>query len=217
MLLPVLRLIGKRVTRSRLLARSLFGVDFVPAEGRGYFDLTTPALVHAAAPLVSRETRVLDMGTGAFATIGLSLWRRRGCPVVSTDVQAELVERAQANVARNAAPVRVLLSRFFDGLDEEFDLVTFNAPYVPRAQLASPDDAQSDGGEDGTEVIADFLDAFAARGARAVAMLGVNALFVPRARLLPLLTRRRDLALDRIARPLPVPVDVYVIRRTSSV
>ncbi len=203
-----------RICQSRSLARRIFGVDFpaLPPGGR-YFDLTTAALVSVAAPRLGPGRRLLDMGTGAFATIGLALWRRTGCDVVSTDVRPDLVRQAQANANANRAPIRVLEARYFEGVDGEFDCVTFNVPYVPSRLLPGPGDVQSDGGPEGTSVIEGFLDAFAARGTRATAYLGVNRVFVPREKVVSLVERRSGLVLEQVRRRWPWPVDVYVLAR----
>jgi len=211
----LLRRASGRVSRSRALARRLFGIDFPPRDDSGarYFDLTTPVLVSLVAPRLRPGTRLLDMGTGAFATIGLALWRRTGCDVVATDVGPELVRKAQANVDANHAPIRVVEARFYDGVEGEFDCVTFNAPYVPSSFL-SRSDPQSDGGPEGTIIIEGFLDGFAAKGGRATAYLGVNRLFVPREKVELLVGRRAGLGLIDVRRRWPWPVDVYVLTRT---
>jgi len=212
-LLGLVRRVSGRVCHSRPLARRLFGVEFPPeAAGARYFDVTTPVLVSVVAPRLRPGMRLLDMGTGAFATIGLALWRRTGCDVLSTDVQPDLVRKAQANVDANGAPIRVVEARFFDGVDGEFDCVTFNVPYVPSSLVYGPD-VQSDGGPEGTRVLEGFLDAFAARGGRATAYLGVNRLFVRREKIVPLVDRRPGLVLEEVRRQWPWPVDVYVLAR----
>lgn len=208
---------ARGLSRSRPLARWLLGIDFPPVpEGARYFDITTPVLVRAARGYLDRGSRLLDMGTGAFASIGLSLWRRTGCEVVSTDIHPDIVRQAQENVARNGAPNRVLQARFFDGVEGAFDCITFNIPYVPTRLLSSPGDFQSDGGPEGTSVIEAFLDAFVARGGRARALLGVNRIFVPPDRFLPLLAARPELVLEKTVRPPLWPVVVYVIRRREA-
>jgi hypothetical protein len=213
--LDLLRWSWGRTCQSRALARALFRIDFLPLEPRGrYFDLTTAVLVSVVSPVVHPGVRLLDMGTGAFATIGLALWRRSGCDVVATDVRPDLVEKAQASVDANGSPIRVVEARFFDGVDGEFDCVTFNVPYVPSSLLPGPD-VQSDGGPEGTSLIEGFLDAFAGKGGRATAYLGVNRLFVKREMVLPLVGRRPGLKLTGVLRRLPWPVDVYVIKRTG--
>jgi hypothetical protein len=212
-LLGLVRHVSGRVCRSRALASRLFGVEFPPEDaGARYFDVTTPVLVSVVAPGLRPGMKLLDMGTGAYATIGLALWRRTGCEVLSTDVQPELVRKARANVAANGAPIRVVEARFFDGVDGEFDCVTFNVPYVPSSLVYGPD-VQSDGGPDGTSVLEGFLDAFAARGGGATAYLGVNHLFVRREKIMPLVDCRPGLALEEVRRRWPWPVDVYVLAR----
>jgi methylase of polypeptide subunit release factors len=220
--LPWLARTWRPVSRSRPLARRLFNVRF-PDLGQGdqYFDVTTPLLVRAAARRLDAQRRLLDMGTGAFAVIGLALWRRTGCQVVSTDIHPRILEQARANVALNGAPIRVARSRFFDELDEEFDVVTFNPPYVPSAlardpTYARPFDFQSDGGPEGASVIEAFCDAFAAKGGGATAYLGMNELFVSGAKVRELLRARKTLVLEGIDRLLHLPFYVLEIKRATS-
>jgi methylase of polypeptide subunit release factors len=196
-------------------------VDFVEIGAKDqYFDVTTPLLVWSAARDLAPGARLLDMGTGAFAVIGLALWRK-GCRVVSSDIHPEILERARANVERNAAPLRLVQSRFFDALDEEFDGVTFNPPYIPselaaNPTLARPFDFQSNGGSDGSAVIEAFFDAFLAKGGRARGYLGMNELWVSGARVLALLAARKGLRLERIDRSLGLPFYVIVIQRAAA-
>ncbi len=208
---------AKGLSRSRPLARWMFGIDFPPCpEGARYFDITTPVLVRAARAYLDRSSRLLDMGTGAFASIGVCLWRRTGCEVVSTDIHPDIVRQARENVARNSAPNQVIEARFFEGVEGDFDCITFNIPYVPTRLLSAAGDFQSDGGPEGTSVIEAFLDAFVVRGGRARALLGVNRIFVPPQRFLPLVAARPDLVVERTIRPPVWPAAVYVIRRRDA-
>jgi len=209
----LLRRLAAGASRSRTLARARFLIDFPPLEpGERYFDLTTGPLVATAVRRLGPGRRLLDMGTGAFATVGLALWRRTGCDVVSTDVRPDLVRRARANVEANGAPIRVVEARFFDGVEGEFDVVTFNPPYVPSGMLGGPD-VQSDGGPEGTTVIEGFLDAFAARGGKATALLGVNRWLVPRETVVRLIAARPGLVRERVVGRWPWPADVYAMMR----
>jgi methylase of polypeptide subunit release factors len=158
------------------------------------------------------------MGTGAYAVVGLALWRQTACDVVATDIHPRILEQARANVALNRAPIRVVHSRFFDQLDEEFDVVAFNPPYVPShlAQdptYARPFDFQSDGGVEGTGVAAQFLEAFAHKGGKASACLAINGLFVPAKRARALLETRRELILEGVERIPGLPFYVFVLGR----
>ena len=211
----------RSVAGSLPLARRLFAVDFLPLDERDvYFDVTTPLLVRAAKRRLGRGLRLLDMGTGACAVVGLALWRRTGCDVVATDIHPRILEQASANVALNRAPIRVVHSRFFDQLDEEFDVVAFNPPYVPSHLAEDPTygrpfDFQSNGGADGTSVVGEFLDAFAAKGGNAVACLAINGLFVPAKRARALVQTRRDLVLKDVERIPGLPFYVFVIGRAD--
>jgi len=219
--LSLLRRGARRLFASRALARRLLGIEVPPVgPGRRYFDVTTIVLIGVVRRRIDASSRVLDMGTGAFASIGLALWRRTGCRVVSSDVDAGLVEQARANVAANAAPIEVVQSRFFDDVFGEFDCVTFNAPYVPSRAVGADggDDryaVQSDGGERGTDVIEGFLRAFEEEPRVALAYLGVNTLMVPRRMVEACIAGRAGLRLQTISGGKLLPVDVYVVGKAT--
>jgi hypothetical protein len=62
-------------------------------------------------------------------------------------------------------------------------------------------------------VVEGFLEAFAERGGRATAYLGVNRLLVSREKIAALIGRHPGLALREIRRRSPWPADVYVLER----
>jgi methylase of polypeptide subunit release factors len=211
----LLRAAFARATRSPLVARSVFGIKFAPlGEGDYFFDVTTIALFQFLKRRLSRDARLLDMGTGAAAVLGIALWRSVGCRVVSCDINPALVEAARRNVAFNGAPIEVRQSRFFDAVDDQLDTVSFNPPYVPSAVGDGRDDAgrrsQWDGGRDGTSVIADYLDAVVALGRPVTSYLGMNHQHVGRDAMARVLGGR---AVDHrdTWRHAVLPVDVYTI------
>lgn len=192
--MSLLRRAARRVASSPRLARLLLGIDVPPiGPGRRYFDLTTIVLIRVVAPRIDRSSRILDMGTGAFAAIGLALWKRTGCTVVSTDVDAGLVEQGRANVALNEAPIEIVQARFFDGVFNDcvagqdgrssalsaadgedlaavahrFDCVTFNAPYVPTERVGADGGVGRYAGQsDGGARGTDVIEGFLAAFAR---------------------------------------------------
>lgn len=212
----LVRRLLRQAARSRALARTLFGIDFpAHAPGERYFDLTTAALVRSAAARLAPGRRLLDMGTGLFATVGLATWKRTGCALVCSDRDPRIVERARVAVALNGAPAEVVCADLFDGLPGPFDVVAFNPPYVPTERLQSGERfrGQSDGGGDGSDVLARFLQGFAADGRGHVALLGTNDLFVPRPRMEALVAAVPGLALERVERAPLLPARVYVVIR----
>jgi methylase of polypeptide subunit release factors len=207
----------RAATRSRVLARALFGIDFRPlGEDETYFDATTLVLVRRAARRLTRGSRVLDMGTGTVAVVGLTLWKKLGCQVISVDVNPESVRLAQANIDRNRAPIRAIQSSFFEDVAEGFDAVVFNPPYVPTGAglgrgLPERFRSQWDGGRDGLEVIERFLTAWEADRRGLLAIMGVNHRHAPRRSVLSLLEAHPGLRVEEIYRDALLPVDVYAL------
>lgn len=210
-----------RARRSRKVARSIFGIRFAPLAGADYyFDITTVALFRRLSRSLSAEARLLDMGTGAVAVLGISLWKRLGCRVISSDVNPALVESARKNVALNAAPIEVVCARFFDGIGDDFDVVCFNPPYVAsetgdRRQL-SERRSQWDGGDEGTSVIDEYLRALTTLRRPVVSYLGMNHLHVGREQMQAVLDRHRHVKVEEIHRDRALPVDIYTLSYAPS-
>jgi len=144
-----------------------------------YFDVTTWVLINRTAKDLTRSTRVLDMGTGSVAVVGLTIWKRLGCSVISSDINPEIVQLAEECARRNGAPIRTVCSRFFENVHEPFDVVIFNPPYVATAHGLELDDSrkrrcQWDGGSDGTSIIRDFVVGLQALPHQVRAYVGVN-------------------------------------------
>jgi len=97
--------------------------------------------------------RVLDVGTGSgIAAVAAAM---RGARVLAVDLNAVACALARANAAKNGTAVGVLRGDLATGVRGPFDLVAFNAPYLPSApheRLAGPLDAAFHGGEGGVEV-----------------------------------------------------------------
>jgi release factor glutamine methyltransferase len=85
-----------------------------------------PAGERRHAPLV------LDVGTGSGAIALAMAAGRTDCRVVATDASAEALEVARQNVQRLEMQDRVELRHtdLVEGIDEEFDLVLANLPYI---------------------------------------------------------------------------------------
>ena len=211
-----------RMTRSRWLGARLFRIRLRPLADRSlyYFDITTLPLVNAASRYVNAGTRVLDLGTGAAAVIGLALWRRHGCRVVAADANASLVAAARENVAFNGAPIDVVQSSFFSGVRDDVDLVTFNPPYVTTAHGAARglDETyriQWDGGPQGTSVISAFLDEVGRYPLRPLVLMGVNRWHATPDRIDALFRTHSRLEIIEIDRHPYLPVNIYVFQRTT--
>lgn len=207
----------RRGSRSRLVTRALFHLDPPALEpGERYFDSASVALVRSAATRVESGARVIDLGCGSFALLALALEQRAG-RVLAIDVAPRITTRARTSVAHNRSGVEVREGDLLAGLDEPFDFVLFDPPYVPSAVgeaqgLPESHRTQWDGGPDGTAVAQRFLESFAVHGGEATALLGVNRHRVSRERMSALVASSGLEVADRDSHDL-VAADVWVLRR----
>ncbi|ASJ01735.1 HemK2/MTQ2 family protein methyltransferase [Thermococcus gorgonarius] len=98
----------------------------------------------------------LDMGTGT-GLIAL-LMARKARYVLGVDINPIAVKLAKENARLNGINnVEFRLSDLFEDVEGEFDLITFNAPYLPGEPEQLIDLALV-GGESGREVLDRFID-----------------------------------------------------------
>ena len=211
------------IYRSRRIAQAIFPISFFPTGPKDYyFDITTVVLVQRVAPRIHKNDHLLDLGTGAHAVVGLSLWKRIGCRVTCSDINPDLVDLAAKNIAENRAPLEVIHSRLFADVTAAFNVVVFNPPYVPADQavgsrLAKLRRTQFDGGDDGMRVIREFLDDLANRSVPTCAYMGINRLCVPSERILALIRDHSSLSLIEFLPSRVLQCDVYVISNRRSI
>ncbi len=104
--------------------------------------------------------RVLDMGTGT-GILGLVAAKSQNVShVVFADINPEALDIARKSYASNKGKVHAhcdfLFSDLFLGIEDDFDIVIFNAPYLRSGGIASSD-LRWDGGRGGVEVSERFL------------------------------------------------------------
>lgn len=101
------------------------------------------------------EKKVLDMGTGNGELAVAAA--EGGAEVVAVDVDPEAVQYTKDKVISEdlSQQVKVRYSDLFSDIDESFDIIIFNPPYVPSSKKKYID---LDGGSDGNEVVHRFLE-----------------------------------------------------------
>ncbi len=122
----------------------------------------TETLVETARRLAPAARRIADIATGSGA-VALALARELpDARVVATDLSADALAVARANVTRHGLDARVELLQgdLCAPLQDLFDLIVSNPPYIPSADIAglSPEvrrepRAALDGGRDGLDVL----------------------------------------------------------------
>ena len=208
-----------QLMKSRYAARLIFKIDFKPVKkGAYYFDMTTLVLTKLVLREINKDDRVLDMGTGTSSIIGLTLWKQCGCYVVCSDINPEIVSMAQDNVEFNQAPLQVKHSNLFENIEEDFDIVVFNPPYVPTkkgtiSKLSKQFQSQWDGGEDGSSIVKQFLDELHQVKRSVRAYVGINYWYLPKEKFLPMIEMKKDLKLRKIYRHTFLPIEVFIIEK----
>jgi len=180
--------------------------------------MTTLVLTKLVLREINKDDRVLDMGTGTSSIIGLTLWKQCGCYVVCSDINPEIVSMAQENVEFNQAPIQVKHSNLFENIEEDFDVVVFNPPYVPTkkgtmSNLSKQFQSQWDGGEDGSVIVKQFLDELQQIKRSVRVYVGVNYWYLPKEKFLPMIEIKKDLKLRKIYRHTFLPIEVFIIEK----
>ncbi|MGA0854977.1 MAG: N5-glutamine methyltransferase family protein, partial [Luteolibacter sp.] len=114
---------------------------------------------------MGNDLKVLDMGCGS-GVLGLTLAaERQGWQVTLADVSEDALALTQENVeALGVGNARMVRSDLFSAIDDAFDGIVANLPYVPESERAtlSPEVMHDPalalfGGADGLEIIRRFV------------------------------------------------------------
>ncbi|KAA0004789.1 MAG: methyltransferase [Thermoplasmata archaeon] len=95
--------------------------------------------------------KALDMGCG---TGIIALHLAKYCPVVAADVNEMAVKNTMHNAKLNGIELEVRKSDLFSSINEKFDIITFNPPYLPT----EGEDIAWNGGKGGIDVMNKFFE-----------------------------------------------------------
>ena len=93
----------------------------------------TESLVEAALILLEEGARILDLGTGSGAIALAVAVERPDCSIMATDRDPGALALAQRNAARHGCDIRFLQCDWFGDIDDEFEVILSNPPYIPAA------------------------------------------------------------------------------------
>lgn len=149
---PVSRILGEREFYGRRFAIGPTTLDPRP---------DTETLIEAAVGLAPRAPRLLDLGTGSGAIAVTLLAEIAQSSAVATDISTDALDVARNNARRHGVADRLSLvqSDWFANLNEVYDMILSNPPYIRSGDIASlaPEVAKFDpkaaldGGDDGLD------------------------------------------------------------------
>lgn len=119
----------------------------------------TERLIETVLPYLTRESGILDLGTGCGA-LGLTLALETGAHVLITDVSCDALRVARSNADKLNVGVLLQRSNWYDEIEGTFDCIVSNPPYVASSDKHLQNgDLQSeplialDGGFDGLDAL----------------------------------------------------------------
>jgi methylase of polypeptide subunit release factors len=157
--------------RSRFATRLVYGIWATPFGHMSFWELGTLVMRQALRAELRAGMRVLEIGTGPHALLGL--WAaRRNAVVTAADINADYLQHATGTAARNQLRVQLLHSDLLTAVDGKFDLIWFVPPHTSAATLRLEIDVlgmrgadeiaeftgHACGGEAGWEIIARYLE-----------------------------------------------------------
>lgn len=174
--------------QSSLLCRIRFGVRIPSRVIPSLWDQTTLLLRDSLKTQTRPGIAILEMGTGQSALLLCWLaktYPRYGLKLVGADINSDFVENARKVAATNQAKVEIIESNLFSCIEERYELILINPPYVPSTHPAAPKEGTApldttwNGGAKGTDIIKAFLESAHKYLAKdGVILLGVNQFYV---------------------------------------
>ena len=156
-----------------------------------FWDLTT-LVIKKELKQIQKKNRYLDMGCGQFAILGQFFkMNNKNAEVLSVDIYDKFVENSINNSILNKNKIEIKKSNLFSNVNDKFDLITFNPPYVPLTkkdkEIEFPNIRYSE--SEGIKTTKDFLiNAKKFLTTEGEILLGINTFYVPKSICIKLIT-----------------------------
>tara|TARA_B100000989_G_scaffold294175_2_gene272802 strand:+ start:27303 stop:27953 length:651 start_codon:yes stop_codon:yes gene_type:complete len=172
----------KKIRFSKVITFLIWGIKIEKYHHKTFWDLTTLVLKKELLNL-SGKKKYLDMGCGQFAILGQFFKKKnKTSKVTAVDIYDEFVENSINCANLNNNYIQIKKSNLFSNINEKFDLISFNPPYVSSDKkndnLEFPNIRYSD--LDGIKTTTDFLkEAKKYLTINGKILLGLNTFYVP--------------------------------------
>jgi len=101
-----------------------------------------------------KNKKVLDMGCGS-GILGINAMLNHAKLVLCADLNPLALRLTEKNAEKNNVEIKTVLSDLFSNINEDFDLIIFNPPYLPEDDIVK--DMDLTGGKEGYEITLRFL------------------------------------------------------------
>jgi release factor glutamine methyltransferase len=136
--------------------REFMGLDFYVDENVLIPRPDTEILVQCVIDL--KKKNILDLCTGS-GCIAISIAKNiKDANVYASDISEKAIEIAKQNAKNNFVDVRFFISNLFENIDEKFDVIVSNPPYIKtnvikelEKEVKSEPNIALDGGVDGLD------------------------------------------------------------------
>ena len=122
------------IRSSKFFTQLIWGIKINTKLHNTFWDLTSLVLKKELCQIKYKK-KYLDMGCGQFAILGQFFKKiNSSSNVTSVDIYEKFVENSLHNSELNKSNIQIKKSNLFSNIDEKFDLISFNPPYVPSSQ-----------------------------------------------------------------------------------
>ena len=169
----------QKIATSKQLIKFLFNVK-VPSNVSVDFDMTSILLRYATGQEIRRKCKIFEMGVGTGSIISIYNAKRFQNKAFGADISDRRVKQSRYVAEMNDIQFDYITSDLFTNINDKFDYVIFNPPFVPtqilkeldfqnvyyskfvkgnRSNVYVPSEAGigEDGGQDGMKIIDRFL------------------------------------------------------------
>lgn len=159
-------LTARRTQREPLVhltgTREFYGLDFTITPDVLTPRVETEKMVEFAAKYSTKNGKVIDVGTGSGAIAVALAKQRPDLQITATEVSPAALAVAQRNIEAHKVKIEVFLSDLWDQIEESFDTIITNLPYLKDDADLMPEVQKEPavalfGGADGLDLYRRFL------------------------------------------------------------
>lgn len=124
------------IRSSTIVTKCIFGVSLFNNSQIELWDYTTLILCKGIKKYLRDQMRIWDLGCGHAAILSLYIMNHARAEILATDWEPTIVTSARKIISTIGVHVKVLESDLTEGINDTFDMILFNAPYLPQKEIS---------------------------------------------------------------------------------